>query len=211
MITNQYRHLTSPMITLYVGKNHTEYHVHKDKLCQVSRFRDALEEQSGEDLQTISMPEDPEVFVALIEWLYFGKYVYCANKLQVKTLTKLLGAFEAPSKLLLEGLFHLEVCNTAYKYDCTHLLKEAKRRVYATKEKLNDIDALRLCRAQIASGMQESPLLPKLMIATNPQALRKWVDRLLQGHRAEVYGIIKEFPDLGICLLECCTQGSSKD
>lgn len=199
------------MITLYVGENRTKYFAYERSLCQLEFFRAALEGQFKEALEkTISMPEDdPEAVSALIQWLYTGNYTYDSNRLQRQTMI-LRAAPEEPSEGLLEGLFHLEVCVVASKYDCAKLSEKAKKRFYVVSQKrLDEIDNLRLWRAHNTSGLLGFPLL----LSNSPyriQAVRGWVEELFDEHRVELASTGKQFPDLILNMLEDCAHDLSE-
>lgn len=201
------------MVTLYVGEIRIRYRVYEDTLCQLPFFRAALQGQFKEALdKTINMPEDdPEAVAALIQWLYTEKYAYGSNRLQKSTMI-LRAVPKEPSENLLEALFHLEVCVVASKYDCTTLLTEANIRYYKKQEELDDIDTFRICTAFITSDLAGFSLLKPspIPMALYTQNIRKWVDRLFQGHHAEVCETLNKFPRLGINILVVCTYNESK-
>lgn len=199
--------LTSPVITLYVGDAKTQYHAHEVTICQLQFFRAALQGQFKEASEKIiNMPEDdPAAIAALIEWLSTGNYTYNGNKLQ-KTTMELRAAPEVPSEGLLEGLFHLEVCVVASKYDCATLLVAAKHGFYLSQGKLAGIDILRLWKAQDSSGLEGFKLLYMDNSVSHLQDVRTLVIELFGQHREELSNTVKQFPDLILNMLEKCAE-----
>ncbi|KAI5921502.1 hypothetical protein F4810DRAFT_340833 [Camillea tinctor] len=70
------RSLNSPIITLTVGKEGRLFAAHEEVLCQSAYFQRACREQFLEaQSKRISLPdEEPEVFSAVLEYLYKGDY-----------------------------------------------------------------------------------------------------------------------------------------
>ncbi|KAI0594507.1 hypothetical protein F4775DRAFT_573472 [Biscogniauxia sp. FL1348] len=70
------RTLNSPIITLTVGKEGRLFAAHEEVLCQSAYFQRACREQFLEtQSKRISLPdEEPEVFSAVLEYLYKGDY-----------------------------------------------------------------------------------------------------------------------------------------
>lgn len=191
----------TPMITLYVGEDRIKYYVYEDMLCKLQSFQTLLQRESKEAPEkSINMPDDdPEAVSALVEWLYHDEYIYDGNLLQDSTMA-LRAAPENPSDALLEGMFHLEICVVASKYDCGDLFKHAKERFLRLHSKLDDIDMLRLWKAR--NTIKDIGLA---LLDLNFYWMRKRVGGLFENHRAELVGTLMEYLELSITLLECCS------
>jgi len=68
--------LTSPIVTLTVGKEGRIFAAHEEVLCQSPFFEQACRDQYREaKSKRISLPdEEPEIFSAVLEYLYKGDY-----------------------------------------------------------------------------------------------------------------------------------------
>ncbi|KAJ5290222.1 uncharacterized protein N7443_010475 [Penicillium atrosanguineum] len=68
--------LTSPIITIVVGREQRLFAAHEDVLSISPYFRDALKEKSGEDgPKQLALPdEEPEILSCILEFLYKGDY-----------------------------------------------------------------------------------------------------------------------------------------
>jgi hypothetical protein len=65
----------SPIVTLTVGREGRLFAAHEDILCQSSFFEAACRNQFQAQSKRISLPdEEPEVFSAVLEYLYKGDY-----------------------------------------------------------------------------------------------------------------------------------------
>lgn len=129
----------SPVITLYVGPERVEFHVHEDKLCQLPFFHAALQGHFVEASEkVIAMPEDdPSQVSAMIEFMYTGNYTYVYESESVLFR-------QEPSTLIAEGLFHVGMQVMAAKYDYPVLVSSAIKDFEMVVTQLDGIDGLRL-------------------------------------------------------------------
>lgn len=205
------------MITLYTGEDRIKFHVHEDKLCELSFFRAALQGQFKEASEkAINMPEDdPDAVSALIEWLYTGGYTIHENKLYESTM-KLREVSEVldPSPAFLRGLLHLEVYVVASKYDCSALQREARNSYYAAHRAITPIESLRLFKAACTANTHLLPSKlglypPENSLAKIVEMTKRWTGKLFDSYDEETQKTLEDFPMIAIDILRITTTTST--
>lgn len=139
----------SPVITLTVGQEETEFHAYEDILCRLPFFRAALLSGFKETAdKKITMPEDePEIIAALVEFLLVGTYTYTYD-LGSEHDT---GEQTSPCDLQ-EGSFHLRLYAVAFKYDCAELAGAALRSLVNVLQHLSGIEVIELLKETYERG-----------------------------------------------------------
>lgn len=189
-------------ITLLIGPDSVEFYVSKIALCTLPFFRAALDGEFKEAAeQRITMPEDETQGIsALIEFLYTGSYTYVSSPSQQVESDVL------PANLA-EGLFHLGVYVTAFKYDCQDLAKASLSSFVSVLKQLKGIDVIRLCKAAYTKELQ----LPQVENDGCLVGFRSGLAELLKGvyitHREEMASTAAENPALIDDLLRLVVSG----
>lgn len=181
----------SKTITLFIGADKTMLSVSQDILCRLPFFRAALQGNFRESSeQTINMPEDePQDVVALVEFLYTGRYTYPYHADAESTLEK-------PAADLMEGLYHVGVYATAHKYGCVELVATALELFMYVMGQLKGMDVVHLWKGAYAMDL----LLQEVEDEEKGQEFKHGLGGLLKElymeHRVEMETAAVEYPVL---------------
>lgn len=181
----------SKTITLFIGADKTMLSVSQDILCRLPFFRAALQGNFRESSeQTINMPEDePQDVVALVEFLYTGRYTYPYHADTESTLEK-------PAAALIEGLYHVGVYATAHKYGCLELVATALELFMYVMGQLKGMDVVHLWKGAYAMDL----LLQEVEDEEKGQEFKHGLAGLLKElyieHRVEMEAAAVEYPVL---------------
>lgn len=201
----------APIITLYVGEDRIEYHVHEDTLCKLPFFRAALLGQFKEATEkAITMPEDdPEAVSALIKWLYNAELSNVKTLHHTTMKLRQVGVGSSLSPLFLEGLFYLEVSIVASKYECEGLLQAAIKGFYGAQRGLSDIAIFRLFKCAYTTDERLPVALSRGNQASIVQSTILWIRRVRRDNSEEVEKTLEAFPGLATSILHTITADSS--
>lgn len=198
----------SPIVTLRVGPEGTEFRTYEDTLCQLPFFRAALQGQFREASEkTISMPEDePEVISALVEFMYVGRYTYTYHHSATGEANSTDRA-DSPTSDATEGSFHASVHALASKYDCQELADTALGNFKCVLNELKGFEVIRLLKAAYAKELLLSSFDSDQDLADFKKRLPELVNGLYDTHRGEMERTIAEYPTLGSDLLCLVARG----
>lgn len=188
----------SPVVTLIVGEEGTEFHAYEDILCRLPFFRAALLHGFKETAdKKITMPEDePEIVAALVEFLYVTSYTYTYDPKQdgVK-------AEQTPPCDLREGSFHLGLYAAAFKYDCQELAEAAMSNLINVLQQLDGIDVVELLKETYDRGCDTAAWEAGEEMAAFKEKLPEILKRVYVTHGGEMKNIVFECPALANDLL----------
>lgn len=146
------------------------------------------------------MPEDePEIIAALIEFLAVGKYTYT----YIPAPGSVAAAKTKPTAPcdLMEGLFHLRVYATAFKYDCQELVKAAMESLIDVLRQINGLEIVELLKQTYLKGCDMEMLAKGGDMAAVKQKLPGIIQGVYGTHGHEMKGIVCECPALANDLL----------
>lgn len=194
----------SPVIILTVGVEEITFHVYEDLLCCLPFFRAALQSGFKETAdKKIRMPEDePVIIAALIEYLYVGNYTYTYGRDLDVTQTN-----NTPPPDLMEGLFHLQVYATAFKYDCQGLAEAALGSVIYVLQQLEGIVVVQLLKEAYNRSCGTALLEAGEDISAFKGRLPEILKRAYVTHGEDMKDLIHECPDLANDLLRLAVSG----
>lgn len=189
----------TPVITLYIGTDRVEFHVHEDTLCKLRFFQAALQGSFREAAsKTIAMPEDTSGTVsALIEYLYTGNYTYTYDSASVHVSEDSVQSVAN----LTEGRYHISVSAIASKYQCDALAAMAVRNFEAMLPELDSVDTLRLWKHAYGAGPDLASWRKQFERCYSGKSFVLWVEELFKDHRKEMEQTIAELPELASDLL----------
>lgn len=188
----------SPIITLTVGDERTEFHAYEDILCRLPFFRAALLNGFKETAdKKITMPEDePEIVAALVEFLYVGSYTYTYDPEQEAAKAN----HTSPCNLK-EGSFHLRLFAVAFKYDCQDLAEAAMTSLIYVLQQLDNIDVVELLKETYDRGCGAAAWEAGEDMAAFKDRLPEILKRAYVTHCEEMKNIVFECPALANDLL----------
>lgn len=196
----------SPIVTLRIGTEKTEFRVTEDILCQLPFFQAALQggfKEASEKL--ITMPEDePETVSALIEFLYTGGYTYAFRPQDTGDID---GASGDPGGDVTQGAFHAAVYAVASKYDSQGLATAAVENFNYVLKQLNGRDVIELWMAGYAKGLHLSQFETDGDHCTFIAGLGKVVGDSYRTHREEMDNMVSDYPAFATDLLRIITTG----
>lgn len=189
----------SPIVTLSVGQDSVQFHVHEDTLCSLPFFQAALHGHFKEATdKIISMPEDdPSKICALVEFLYTGNYTYIYDPLIVHVPDK----SAIPAGDLEEGLYHVGVYVIASKYDCPALSEMAIKNFRVVATELSSVGTLRLWKAAYEAGLQLSLAEADFFQYRGGEGLVAWAKGLFREEKQEMEDTMEALPKLACDLL----------
>ncbi|KAI9806467.1 MAG: hypothetical protein M1833_003654 [Piccolia ochrophora] len=146
--------LTSPIITIVVGREQRLFAAHEDVLCLSSFFKAACRGQFQEaHARRIDLPdEEPEIFSSVLEYLYKGDYYPRLNYNKRRDVWELEDAGANAGRGTVEStVYHNGVAGV--------ILKDTI--IYCTAEKygLEELKRLALRKQGLQSGIQCSTIL----------------------------------------------------
>jgi len=144
--------LISPIITLVVGRERRVFAAHEDILCLSPFFAAALRGQFREaDARQVEMPdEDPQIFSAVLEYLYKGDYYPRLRHNKRSSHWELEN--QSSKEYVSESLIHSPV----YGGD---ILRDTVIYCVADKYGLDDLKRLALRKQGLVSGIEVPVLL----------------------------------------------------
>lgn len=200
-----FSHLMSPIITLHVGQEQLQFHVHEDTLSKLPFFRAALQGQFREASEkSITMPDDdPSGVSAMIQFLYVGNYTYAYDPASVQPPE----GSETPVVDLAEGLYHLGVYVVASKYDSSKLSEMAVANFKSVANEIDTINTLRLWKAAYAEDLHLPRSKQEFAECCCGEGIVSWVTGLFEEHCEELDETIVDCPQLASDLLRIATIG----
>lgn len=188
----------SPVVTLIVGEEGTEFHACENILCRLPFFSAALLTGFKETVEKkITMAEDdPEIIAALVEFLYVRSYTYSFDPNQDGIKTPQTSPCD-----LNEGSFHLRLYVAAFKYDCPDLAKAAKESLIYVLSQLDGIDILELLKETYDRGCDIATWGAGEDMAKFKCKLPEILERLYVTHSEEMKNIVFDCPALANDLL----------
>lgn len=179
----------SPVVTLHVGPDDVQFHASEATLCRLPFFRAALQGGFKEAAEKkITLPEDePEVFSALLEYLYNGRYTVLHDDLTVCDLA--------------QGCFHVRVYAVASKYGFQPLVEVALKNFLFTLSKLAGIDILRLWKAAYENGLTVGLCTDGGRLAGFQQSLSTVLRGLYETDGDEFQSTVLDVPTLAYDLM----------
>lgn len=193
----------SPIITLRIGPDNTQFRAYEDILCRLPFFRAALQGGFKEASEkTITMPEDdPAIIAALVEFLSTGSYTYTFETDAVDETA------DIPVCDVTQGFFHVAVYATASKYDCEKLVEGSLRNFTYVLKQLKGLDVIRLWKAAYLKGLYLSQFESDRELQAFMKGLQQLVGDAYRTNREEMEGMVSEYPALASDLLRLVTIG----
>lgn len=181
----------SKNITLLIGADKIMLNVAEEILCRLPFFRAALQGNFREaSEQTITMPEDePQDVIALVEFLYTGRYTYPYHADAEFTLAN-------PAPDLAEGLYHVAVYATAHKYGCLELVTTALEMFMYVLGQLKGMDVVRLWKGAYAINLLLQDVEDEQKALGFKRGLGELLKELYTNHRLEMETTAAEYPVL---------------
>lgn len=179
----------SPVVTLLVGSDDVRFYASEATLCRLPFFRAALQGGFREAFEKIiTLPEDePDVFSALLEHLYNGRYTVFHDDLPVCDLN--------------QGCFHVRIYAVASKYGYQSLVEVALTNFVFTLSKLSGIDILRLWKAAYENGLTVSLCSGGGRLAGFQQSLPTVLRGLYESDGDEFQSMVSDVPSLAFDLM----------
>lgn len=198
----------SPIVTLLVGATKVEFHAYQDTLCRLPFFRAALTGEFKESKEKIiKMPEDePAIVSTLLEYLYTGNYTYAYDPHET-----ILAQDIVPTSDLAQGLFHIAVYTTAFKYDCSPLVRGAVANFFTVLKELDGMNVVRLWKAAYSKDLCMPKWGTDLELKGYKEGVTKLVTKLYQDHHDEMETLMSEYPVLALDLLRMTAGSKSTD
>ncbi|KAK7517097.1 uncharacterized protein IWZ02DRAFT_470821 [Phyllosticta citriasiana] len=152
---DQLRPLTSPIITISIGRSQRLFAAHEDVLCHSPFFHDACRTQFFESTtRRIELPdEEPEIFSSVLEYLYKGDYY---PRLQHD---------RKRSTWYLEDGFQAGAAESTVFINGVAILKDSVIYCAAERYGLQELKRLALKKQGLQSGIQCSTILSSARFA----------------------------------------------
>ena len=182
------RRLLTPMVTLAVGKPPKHLTAHEGFIEKLSFYTTVCEPgYLDAEPRIIYLPsDDPDIMVALMEYLATGSYTYEHENSK-----------EIPDVDLQQVLFHLKLYATAMKYGSVEVAKPALEATVFALAKLNAPDALKIWQVGYNHGFSIEKLVP-----AGSEGLKKTLKELATGDPTLFPGLAMTHPKLAGDLLK---------
>lgn len=172
----------SPVITLRIGRDMTEFHVYKVILCRLPFFRAVLQgglnRASGE---AIPMRDDrPDAIGALVEFLYTGTYTYPFDPYATPH------AADIPVSDISGASFHIAIYAVACKYECAALVQGALKNFGNVLKRLRGLDVIEVWKVAYQEGLYLSQFEADDDLSSFVDRLPKLVGELYRTNRKEM-------------------------
>lgn len=193
----------SPVITLRIGRDMTEFHVYEVILCRLPFFRAVLQgELNRASGEAIPMHDDrPDTIGALIEFLYTGTYTYSFDPYATPN------AADIPIGDISRASFHIAVYAVACKCECAALVQGALKNFGTVLKRLRGLDVIEVWKVAYQKGLYLSQIEADDDLGSFMDGLPKLVGGLYRTNRKEMEVLVLEYPKLASELLRLVSTG----